>query len=217
MIAKKTSTYCMVGVFLLSCFIHTVIAQDTAQKPFIYGEVGPEGGNFGGFSLAGTYIFPSNYVVQVGYQFSVSGAEERPTNYQAGALDVFTLGLSAAKDTYNIFQASFGRILELKNHPKTRFNLLGGLGVSFGTKATNFKFDGTAFGLDPNYSFDTKNATLLVVLLQPKVEFSLSHRNGISLGPVVKISERETLYGLSIHYIFGRLRNPTEQKNKTNF
>ncbi|MAZ73878.1 MAG: hypothetical protein CMC70_12110 [Flavobacteriaceae bacterium] len=207
MMLNKTSVYLLLVVFFAGSTFTEVYAQETVQKPFVYGQVGLEGGNFGGVSLAGTYIFPSKYVVQVGYQFSVSSAKERPADYHAGAIDLLTLGISSAKDTYNIFQVSFGKILELNKHPKTRFNLLGGLGVSFGTKATNFEFDGTAFGLDPNYSFNTENATLLIVLVQPKIEFCLSHRNGISVGPVLKITERETLYGFSVNYIFGRLRN----------
>jgi hypothetical protein len=213
MLVKKSILFAFSTLFFLIVGTNVLLAQETEQNPFIYGQVGLEGGNFGGVSLAGTYVFPSKYFVQVGYQFSVSNSEERPVDYQIGALDLFAFGIFVAKDTYNIFHASFGKIIELNNHPKTRFNLLGGLGVSFGEFATNFEFNGTVFGLDSNYSFDTENATTVFLLLQPKVEFCLSHRSGISVGPVVKISERETLYGFSVNYIFGRLRNATEQKN----
>ncbi|WP_432411551.1 hypothetical protein [Rasiella sp. SM2506] len=195
---------------LFVCIATSAWAQEKEQKPFIYGQFGAEGGNYGGFTLAGTYVFPSKYVLQVGYKALVSNAEERPSDYQAGTFDFFTLGLSSAKDTYTIVHASFGKILELKNHPKTRFNILGGVGVSFSNFATNFEDTGSAFGLVSNYTFDTENSTAVFFIIQPKVEFCLSQHHGIAVGPVIKLSERENLFGLSVNYIVGRLRNTIE-------
>lgn len=210
MIEKNISKFFIVALLFAMSFIQTVVTQDTEQKPFFYGQVGLEGGNYLGFSLAGTYVFPSNYLVQVGYQGLVSNAEERPSDYQIGALDFFSFGLKSAKDTYNIFHASFGRILALNNHPKTRFNLMGGVGYAAYRYATNFKYSGGLF-LVANYTFETEKDSSVFFIIQPKVEFCLSQYNGISVGPVIKLSERENLYGFSVNYIFGRLRNEIER------
>jgi|GEM_PF-3549805 len=209
MILKQIAYFFFIA-FLVVFTTSNVLAQETKTKPFVYGQLGIEGGNYGGLTLSGTYVFPSKYVVQIGYQGLISNAEERPSNYQIGALDIFTFGVATAKDTYHIFHASFGKILELKNHPKTRFNILGGIGISYNEHATNFEGTGSTFGLVSNYSFDTESGSEVFLLLQPKVEFCLSQYHGISIGPVIKFSRRENLYGFSVNYIFGRLRNSIE-------
>ncbi len=206
---KQTIAYFILGLFLVLSTGCNTFAQETEQKPFIYGQFGPEGGNYVGITIAGTYVFPSKYVVQVGYQFLISNAEERPSDYQIGALDVLSLGLTAARDNYNIFHASFGKIFELTNHPKTRFNLMGGVGYAAYSYATNFESSGGIFVVS-NYTFDTKNSSAVFLLIQPKIEFCLSQHNGISIGPIIKLSERENLFGFSVNYIFGKLRNKVE-------
>ncbi|HBR54867.1 MAG TPA: hypothetical protein DEA82_12065 [Flavobacteriaceae bacterium] len=190
---------------LLTCFLQVGFAQQEST-PYYYGQIGPEVGNFAGVSVAGNYIFNQKYSVQLGFQFFTCNPRELPDDFAIGFFDLIAFGTTIPLDKYMVYHGSFGRIINFSKHPKTRLNLMAGLGYTSYSYETNFEFVG-GFGLISNYTSDSKNESSAIVLLQPKVEFCLSEKNGISVGPVVKFAKRENFYGFSVNYIFGKLRN----------
>ena len=208
MMCQKPHSYLFFLVlWLCCCTVGT--AQENERTGLIFGQVGIEAGNYAGFTLAGNYVFENKFSIQLGYQALLSAAAEKPQDFQLGFFDLLAFGTTSPVDTYNVFHASVGRIIALNAHPKTRVHILGGIGFTWYNFSTNFQSSGGS-PVVANYSFDVRDDALVFFLIQPRVEFCLSPNNGISVGPVVKISERENLFGFAVNYIFGRLRTPSK-------
>lgn len=187
------------------------------DKNYIYGNVGISGGNYYGADVGINDIYKQKYIVHLGIYSLFTEAIEKPSDYSAGS-GIFGSGDSNITDKYNMPHLTAGYVRKFNENSNFRLILQGGLGLQFREYATNFQdyentggFGGFNFGTSPSHTYDFEKDVSLAIIINPRVEYTLSHVYGFAVSPLLIINNKKTFYGISIINIIGKIR---EKKNK---
>jgi len=188
-----------------------------SPKAFKYISLGIEGVQDGAaFHLSYNRIRPNNKFLSVDLERQLRIPANVPGDYY-GERDFWgNRDYPYSSATY--FSFGYGKVMPT-NTRLCRFILSGKALVGWSSKPVNFEkieknyapgFEGVIEALfdgGPNYTFQKKTQMAVGLMLNPKVDFPLLRRVGISIGPTVSVSTAGNTYGFETALNFGYLRD----------
>ncbi len=191
--------------------------QYVSPKAFKYISLGIEGVQDGAaIHLSYNRIRPNNQFYSAGLVRQLRIPANVPADYY-GARDFWgNRDYPYSSATY--FSLGYGKVMPT-NTRLCRFVLSGKALLGWSSKPVNFEkieknyapgFEGVIealFESGPNYTFQKKTQMAVGVMLNPKVDFPLFRKAGISVGPTLSISTAGNTYGFETTLNFGRLRD----------
>lgn len=212
----KAILFSALMLFSSKCLLAQI--QHTASKDFKYISLGVERLQDGGaFHLSYNRIRANNKFISVGLVVQKQIAANLPADYYGGA------DFSGNRENYpfnsaTFFSLGYGKVMPTKTR-LCRFILSGKALLGWSSKPVNFErvhknyapgLEGVfeaLFDREPNYTFQKKKQIAVGVMLNPKVDFPLLRKVGISVGPTLSLSTSGPTYGFETTMNFGRLRN----------
>ncbi|NIJ43596.1 hypothetical protein FHR24_000035 [Wenyingzhuangia heitensis] len=177
-------------------------AQEEKSKPInaFYAAGSLEVGNHLGFDVSVNYIYKNKYSFSLGRLGMLYGSD----NYPSDKDDTDGLGFEGIDDAGHIY-FSIGRIIEIKNSDKFRFNLSMGLARTSGYREYNYtRGEKTNNGYYYNSEFEDYH--IYSVILNPKFEFVKFSASGLYISPKVILNKKKSFYGVGLGLMLGRVR-----------
>lgn len=149
------------------------------------------------------FVLPNRLTLSAGSQHLEQTAPQLPSDYKTG-LCVWDNCTPQLK--MNTFGALAGRAIALS--PAFRLNLRGGLAVNSLEEPVNFRpAPPDPYNLASNYEYDKKHYVNAGLLIEPRVEFLVSHTWGVALGGFAHINKTNPAFGIFLDALGGwRLR-----------
>lgn len=182
-----------VFLFILSL---TVKAQESKPPNSIYIVVTRDTGNYiSGGSIDLNYVNKENLSFSIG----VMGNSYFNKNYPTDNWNAIGEQSSAAH-----LYLTVGKIIKIKNSHLFRFNLSGGLAMSYYNIVKNYVrgdeySDGSYF-----YDYDDKLYRNMSVIISPKLEITIFSWGGFQISPKVVLNNRKSFYGVGLGLMFGK-------------
>lgn len=199
----------IMAAFFLATAIQSANAQ-FAENHAIYlsGEMG--GGNYFNTDLNLNYVFKESFSLQVGLTGNFRKAVSQPDDYFGGLIKtVFSFGLSSPKDILETYHISAGKMINLNRSKTIRANLLFGVGYTTIEEPTNWQKVGGSIIEDmvkDNYTWDWEKRHGVSFIINPKIEFPLTHFWGLTVSPMVQINKDRTYFGIGVGSTLGLLK-----------
>lgn len=197
-------------LFILAFLFSQQIYGQFWENNYLYGNIGITGGNYFGANVGANLIFNEKYFINVGILSLQTESNEKPNGYSAGS-GILGSGDSDIMDRYNTPFVTAGYVLKLSSKFRVIFD--GGLGLQFRHYATDFKvhesngtFGGFDYGSSPSHDFEWKDDVSAAFIINPRLEFLLSHIYGVGISPLFILNKNETFIGIGIHNIIGSIR-----------
>ncbi len=211
----KAILFSALVLFSSQCLLAQI--QNAATKDFRYVSLGVERVQEGGaFHLSYNRIRANNKYFSVGLVVQKQIPANLPADYYGGR-DFWGNRDNYPFNSATYFSLGYGKVMPTKTR-LCRFILSGKALLGWSSKPVNFEkiqknyapgFEGVfeaLFDTKPNYSFQKKKQIAVGVMLNPKVDFPLLRKVGISVGPTLSLSTSGTTYGLETALNFGRVR-----------
>lgn len=182
------------------------VAQNDAKHLFyLSGELNL--GNYVGLDFGLNYVLNETYAFKLGFTGNIREPVSEPEDYLSGLVSVLSFGTTNPYDHFLTTRADFGRMINLNQKKTIRLNLAVGLGYTIIKEPINWQlrvFEGISF--DSNYTFDYNSYGTLSLIINPKIEFPISHIFGFSISPMLQINKDRTYIGIGIGSIVGKLK-----------
>lgn len=202
---------------LLVLPILLLLSQNTRaqffEKNYLYGNIGISGGNYFGSNVGANLLVQEKTYLNVGVLPIQADASEKPDGYTAGS-GIFGSGDSDIRNRFTLIYLTGGYAIKLGS--KFRLVLPVGPAIQFRRYATNFTihettgtFGGFNFGTSPSHDYEWKKDVTVAFIVNPRIEFLLSHIYGVGISPLLAINRHETFIGISVNNLIGKIRQRT--------
>jgi hypothetical protein len=195
-------------VFILT-IIYCNYAVCQQRLSALYGEFGGGYGSHGSIKGAISAVIYGNNIITVCYVFSSHMSPNIPADYIPGGMGGI-FGRDIPHQNMEAHGLMLGKVL-FSNNSILRVTLKGGFSVVNINTPMDFKPNqsvNTSFlSSNSNYTYVVKSTSVSGILLNPTLEMPFSKELGLSLGLYSNINVVNSVYGIEVSLIFGKVRD----------